>query len=168
MWADKQRWEESYILVLAVPTVRMLEPGSQALRRPLPLDTLPEEMARLWRVGEGVVCVDLAGESLIQWRHFGYLSTIKEKRKSNKLAKRARKKSKLEEVSGWCDSIGRCSGGGWKGKITPELVFRIHITYFQPRCSDPTDASATRFQHFPNLMRDGRKETNERWLQETK
>lgn len=56
--------EVSYILVLAALPV--LEPGSLALRRPLPLDTLPEEMARLWRVGEGFVCVDLAGESLIE------------------------------------------------------------------------------------------------------
>lgn len=48
----------------------MLTPGSQALRRPLPLDTLAEEMARLWRVGEGIVSVDLAGESLIERRHF--------------------------------------------------------------------------------------------------
>lgn len=43
-----------------------LKPGSQAARRPLPLRALSEEMARLWGLGEGVVGVDLAGESLIQ------------------------------------------------------------------------------------------------------
>lgn len=58
----------SYVLVLAALPV--LEPGSLALCRPLHLDTLPEEMTRLWRVGEGFVGVDLAGESLIQGRHY--------------------------------------------------------------------------------------------------
>lgn len=63
----KNRKVDSYILVLAVPAVLVLEPGSLlALRRPLPLGSLPEEVARLRRVGEGVVRVDLAGESLIQ------------------------------------------------------------------------------------------------------
>lgn len=63
----KSKKIDSYILVLAVPAVLVLEPGSLlALRRPLPLGSLPEEVARLRRVGEGIIRVDLAGESLIQ------------------------------------------------------------------------------------------------------
>lgn len=63
----KSKKVDSYILVLAVPAVLVLESGSLlALRRPLPLSSLPEEVARLRRVGEGIIRVDLAGESLIQ------------------------------------------------------------------------------------------------------
>ena len=71
----------SYVLVLAVPADVMLKPGSLVLRRPLPAATLPEEMARLRRVGEGFVCVDLAGEPLIQRRH------VKSSKINNKINK---------------------------------------------------------------------------------
>lgn len=57
---------DSYVLVLAVAAVRILEPRSEALRSRLHLATLPEEAARLGRVGERVAGVDLAVKSLIQ------------------------------------------------------------------------------------------------------
>ena len=56
----------SYILVLAVLAAVRLKPGPRALRRPLRLASLPEQMTRLRRVREGFVGLDLARESLIQ------------------------------------------------------------------------------------------------------
>lgn len=116
----------------------MLKPGSLALRRPLPLDSMPEEAARLRGVGEGTVCVDLAGESLIQRRHFHHFS-----KKTNNLARlcsrsihATKSPSQRRSVSnGWGDPIRRCSSSGER---TGKAVFGIHITYFQAQrcCSD--------------------------------
>ena len=132
----KNRKVDSYILVLAVPAVLVLEPGSLlALRRPLPLGSLPEEVARLRRVGEGVVRVDLAGESLIQWRHVGLFVPQEEWWTSQSINAKKRKKEKggksPQSVSnGWCNSISSVGKEKKKKKKSLRAVFRIHITYF--------------------------------------
>lgn len=148
----------SYILVLAVLSIP--KQGSLALHRPLSLDTLPEEMARFWRVREGFVCVDLAGESLIQGRHFDSLSKKKQKKRRtwrvSVLNQYMQQKKKRVQVT-----------GGQRGmaevirlddvlvqfrKKSLQAVFRIHCTYFQAQWSGLTDAAATRFPDFSNLM----------------
>lgn len=46
-----------------------------------------------------------------------------------------------------------------KKKKSLQAVVRIHITYFQALCSGLSDAAATQFPHFPNLMQKQSQET---------
>lgn len=127
--------EGSYILVLALPPV--LGPGSLALRRPLPLATGPEESARLRRVGERFVCVDLASESLVQCRHFD--SSPKQSLNLSSLCLSARAGKSPRRVRPVC-------GNSWENSWEKQAVqagIGIHVTYFgltdaaapqSPRC----------------------------------